>query len=235
MVRTPDHVGRMMFPNIVADFCGEQPVSREGMRRYLAEVHLGAEPDEAEVEGALAYVNGVLAMGPNTKAEAFDILFRVALEEFAPALGNMAWAVETCNHAAFITTDLPVCVWRRRPNRFDRMGTGLGSADEVWFPLGPHHLLVLRPRYPENRGFVDPDRVTQVNRHLAAACNKLIIGRLEDGPVLDQLMMADTRPLLRFNSGPLVQRLPDGREVDTGRMVMHMYTQYDDAVRLGRL
>jgi hypothetical protein len=228
LVRTPDHVGRMLFPITVADFCGERPVSRDGMRRYLAEVHLGTEPTESETEGALAYVNGVLSMGPVTKAEAFQTLFGVARDQLAPALRTMAWSVEICNRACFITSDLLLTVWRRRPDASGHTGTGLGSADEVWFPLGPHHLLALRPRFPEHRSFVEPDRVTQVNRHLASACNKLIIGRFQDGPLLTQLPLAATRPLLRFNSGPLLTRTPDGRLIDSGRTVTHMYNQYDE-------
>jgi hypothetical protein len=52
----------------------------------------------------------------------------------------------------------------------------------------------------------------QINRHPAAACNNLIIGRAEDGPPLDHLRLADSRAILRFSSGPLFERFRWSRD-----------------------
>src|SRR6266496_1388030 len=41
IVRTREHVGRWMFPLAAAEYTSERPISREGMRRFLAEEYLG--------------------------------------------------------------------------------------------------------------------------------------------------------------------------------------------------
>src|SRR5450631_2889061 len=77
--------------------------------------------------------------------------------------------------SAFLTTDRPVAVWRRDPSSLAYMGTGIASADEVRFALGPHDLLVLRPSFPEQRTVVDAARVLAVNRQLASHCYDMVI------------------------------------------------------------
>ena len=40
IVRTREHVGQWMFPLAAAEYTGERPISREGMRRFLTEEYL---------------------------------------------------------------------------------------------------------------------------------------------------------------------------------------------------
>ncbi len=162
------------------------------------------------------------------KGEILSMLFRTASEQLAPTLAKMAWAVEMSRDRAFFTTDRPVAMWKRDTQHLTMMGTGLENSDEVRFPLGLHHMLVLRPRFPEQSTHVDPVRVAAVNRHLAAGCYEMVIARPSDRPALAQLSLQHMRPALRFNTGPLLEPDATGRLVPTGQEVLHSYVPYGD-------
>jgi hypothetical protein len=228
IVRTREHVGQWMFPMAAAEYTGERPISREGMRRFLTEEYLGETPREQEIQGALDFANYMLSKGMPEKREILSILLRTAGDELAPRLAKMAWAVEMSKDHTFVTTDRPVAMWRRDPQNMTIMGTGLENSDEVRFPLGPHHLLVLRPRFPEHRTHVDPGRVAEVNRHLAAGCYEMVIARSSDRAELAQLSLRRVRPALRFNTGPLLEPDATGRLVPTGQEVLQAYVSYGD-------
>lgn len=226
--RTPEHLDQWLFPIKAAEFTNERPMSYDGMRRFLTEVHLGVRPVDSEVAAACDFANYVLTKGPPTKQQLLTMMIEIAERKITPHLAEMAWSVETSPRRAFITSDRPLVEWTARPPR--HQGVGLGNAQEVWFPLGPHDLLVLRPRYPEHCIVVDPGRALQVNRRLAASCYRLVIGRPADRTELEHLTMRSTRPAIRFNTGPLMQQAPDGHLVPTGEDILHMYTPHDDTV-----
>jgi Protein of unknown function (DUF4238) len=131
---------------------------------------------------------------------------------------------------AFVTTDRPVAMWKRDTRDLTMMGTGLENSDEVRFPLGPHHLLVLRPRFPEHRTHVGPGRVSEVNRHLAAGCYEMVVAPPSDRAELAQLSLRRVRPALRLNTGPLLEPDATGRLVPTGDEVLQAYVPYGDDV-----
>jgi len=230
IVRTREHVGQWTFPLAAAEYTGERPISREGMRRFLTEEYLGEAPSEQEIQGALDFANYVLSKGMPEKREILSILFRNASEQLAPRLAKMAWAVEISRDCAFVTTDRPVAMWKRDTQKLTMMGIGLETSDEVRFPLGPHHLLVLRPRFPEHRTHVGPSRVADVNRHLAAGCYEMVIARPSGREELAQLSMRRVRPALRFKTGPLLEPDATGRLVPTGQEILHTYVPYGDDV-----
>src|SRR5262249_36486728 len=147
-----------------------------------------------------------------------------------PRLANMAWAVETNRDLAFFTSDRPIAMWKRDTRDLTMMGIGLETSDEVRFPLGPHHLLVLRPRYPEHRTHVGAGRVAEVNRHLPAGCYEMVIAQPSGRLDLAQLSLRRRRPALRFNTGPMLEPDATGRLVPTGQEVLHTYIPYGDEV-----
>ena len=230
IVRTRERVGQWMFPLAAAEYTGERPITHEGMRRFLTEEYLGEAPREQEIQGALDFANYTLSKGMPEKGEILSILFRNASEQLAPRLEKMAWAVEMSKDRAFVATDRPVAMWKRDTQDLTMMGTGLENSDEVRFPLGPHHLLVLRPRFPEHRTYVDPRRVAEVNRHLAAGCYEMVIARPSALAELAQLSLRRVRPALRFNTGPLLEPDATGRLVPTGQEILQTYVPYGDDV-----
>lgn len=228
MVRTPEHVDRWLFPMRAREFVGEQPIPRGSMRRFLTEVYLGEPPSDGELQGALDFANYTLSQGLPTKAEIFQILFGVAERELAPRLATMAWAVEKPKSGSFLTTDRPVATWRRDATSLARMGVGLEGADELRFAVSPELALVLRPRYPEHRTVVGPERVAALNRHLAAQCYTMVVARAEDFDALERLELRRMRPVMRFNTAPLYETGPNGETIPTGNDVLHMYVSYGD-------
>jgi len=70
IVRTREQVGKWMFPLAAAEYTRERPISREGMRRFLAEEYLRQEPREPEVKGALDFANANANANANATAPA---------------------------------------------------------------------------------------------------------------------------------------------------------------------
>jgi hypothetical protein len=228
IVRTREYVNRWMFPLAAAEYTGERPISREGMRRFLTKEYLGEVPREPEVQGAFDFANYALSQGMPEKGEIISMLFRIASEQLAPRLAKMAWAVEISTDHAFVTADRPVSMWKRDTRDLTLQGIGLDTADELRFPLGPRHVLVLRPRFPEHRTYVDVRRVAAVNRRLAAGCYEMVIGCPSSGRDLAQLRLRPVRPALRFNTGPLLKPDAAGRLVPTGQEILHTFVPYGD-------
>jgi hypothetical protein len=228
MVRTPEHLDQWLFPMRASEFAGEQPIPRDTMRRFLTEDYLGEPPSDGELQGALDFANFTIAQGLPSKAEIFQIFFEVAEREITPRIAAMAWALERPQTGCFLTSDRPLATWRRDVRSLARMGAGVESADELRFAVSPQLALVLRPRYPEHRTVVGPERVAAVNRHLASQCYTMVIGRVEDLSALERLQLRKVRPAMRFNTGPLFETGPDGESVPTGNEVLHMYVSYGD-------
>lgn len=229
LVRTSEHVQRWYFARRAAEFTGEWPaISKEGMRRFLAEEYLGSEPRDGELQGALDFAYITLTQGLPEKAELLAMQFQIAETEIVPRLASRAWAIERCPSATFWTCDKPVATWCKNPNSYASMGAGLEGADEIRFPLGPHHLLVARPAYPEHRVVVSRDRVAAVNWSMAAQSHTQVIGSKLQRADLDALTLLPIRPGLRFNNGPLYEVNDAGESVPTGSDVLHLYMDYGD-------
>ena len=228
IVRTREYVHRWMFPLDAAAWTGERPISRDSMRRFLADEYLGEEPRDSEVQGAFDFANYALSRGMPDKGEILDMLLRSAGDQIAPKLADMAWAIEISNDRAFVTADRPVSLWKRDTRDLKFQGVGVGNADELRFPLGPRHLLVLRPKFPEHRSYINAARVTAVNRRFAAGCHEMVIGCPSSSEELTQFRLRPVRPALRFNTGPLLQRDASGRLVPSGQEILQTFIPYGD-------
>lgn len=223
-LRTPDHQELETLPYEALRFAGEWPVPRPAIEQFLTE-RAGYVPSPSEVQGAWDFVNFMTKDGQRLgRNEWLEIQF-AALPRITASLNELSWAVEIAHDGAFLTSDQPLTLWHPKPRPY--MGIGLLDAKEVRFPLGPRHLLVLRPRHRETRLFIDLDRVECANQHLAAASRKMIIGRIEDETLLASVPLRDLRPMMKFNSGPSVIVEQDGTERPGGE-ILHMFRPYDD-------
>jgi hypothetical protein len=223
-LRTPDRMEIPLFPGDAAAFAGRVPVPHEDMARFLL-ARTGTDPEAAEVQGACDFANYALSRGQLTRNEVLDAIF-APLPQVVAELSGRCWAVEVAHEGAFITCDQPLSLWLRRGPALG--GAGLVGAQQVRFPLGPQHLLVLHARHPETRLRVDGDRVARVNQHIASTSRHLILGRPADASVLATLRLRVHRPTLRFNSGPSVVVDDLGRETGPGGDIIHCYRPYDD-------
>lgn len=223
-VRTPDRLEIMHFPQAAAAFAGRVSVLLEDMARLLRERN-GSEPTTNEVKGACDYVNYSLRQGFMTRNQALDMVLGT-LPEVGKALVQRCWSVEVANEGTFVTSDQPLSLWVRRPPAFG--GVGLAHANQVRFPLGPRHLLVLHAKHPETCLRVDRDRVASVNQRVAATSRSMIIGRPQDEELLTSLPLRERRPTLRFNEGPVTIADHLGHESRSDDRVLHLYRPYDD-------
>jgi hypothetical protein len=99
---------------------------------------------------------------------------------------------------------------------------GISNAQEIRFPLDPTKQLVLsRQRRPPSVR-VAADRVTRCNIDMTAACHRFVVARPRLEQHLTKLGMRPHRPVLRFGSGPLYERQPDGSAAYKGE-VMHTW------------
>lgn len=229
LVRTPDRIDQSLFVPSVLEASGSPrgPVGKDVVREYIAQRRLGEVPSDREVEAAADWVNGVLAHpGPMPgRDDAIKMMFRIAKEQLAPVIRDKAWSIEIDPEGRFLTADLPVSKYWCPAKRKMYMGVGLEDADEIRFPIDPHHLLVMRPRYPENRSIVSGGRVEAVNMQVANRCYRQVIATPEGTASLEKLVLQSRPMALRFDEGPLLRDGADG-VVRTDRTVLHLYVEH---------
>lgn len=93
---------------------------------------------------------------------------------------------------------------------------------EIRFPLEPSRQLVLSRGSRSLSARITPGRVAGCNQHLAYACHRFVLGHPVGRARLEKLELPTKRPTLRFNTGPLLRRLADGRTIEDGE-VLHTW------------
>lgn len=103
--------------------------------------------------------------------------------------------------------------------RDDYEGVGVANAEELRFPLDPGKQLVLtrKPRTPSCRA--GPSRTAACNADTAAGCHRFIVGHVAEMGRINALALVPHRPVLRFDTGPLYERSPDGKQVYKGEVI----------------
>lgn len=221
LIRTREHMTQVEFLSDFGKFSGRRPVERDDIRAYLKQRHLRSAPSDREVEAAwtLAYVAFNYG-GPLTKDETMRMLFDIAIRELAPRLDRYSWVVEHCRKPILFTSDRPVMFWRRPSPSDSYEGIGLETADEIRMPLTPSDLLVVRHSgvdMPVQQ--VQPRRFERVNADLVPQCHEFVVATPGRVGALALLTLAKHRPVMRFDIGPGLRELPDGRQEPMGDVV----------------
>jgi hypothetical protein len=148
------------------------------------------------------------------------ILLGAAVREIAPRLGRFHWTVEHCHRPMLFTSDRPMMCWRPRSVRDEYEGVGVETAEEIRMPLTPQDLLVIR-RIGVDGAIerVQPRRFERVNAAVASQCHEFVVATPDRARSLELLPLAAHLPVLRFDVGPGVRVLPDGREEPMGDIV----------------
>jgi uncharacterized protein DUF4238 len=220
--RTPEQRERILFPERVADYARDRELTKELMAEFLEHVHLGFRPSANETSAAFDYVS--VALGEpraQTSGFAIEMMLR-SVDQVAPVLATMNWTLEFDRKEQLITSDLPIVIWRAPSPRDKYEGVGVANADELRFPLDPGKQLVLskRSRTPTVR--ITAERARACNTDTAAACHRFIVGSPNRPTLIEAPHMAERRPVVRFNTGPLYERQPDGTTEYQGE-VLHMW------------
>lgn len=222
LTRTPLVRERVMFPIRVREYAAGREVTIQLVVRYLQEVHLGFMPSEPEASAAFDFVS-IALRDPEVLTNEFAMQSMLhSVEALVPLLLDRSWTVETDRKERFLTSDVPVVIWRPPTPRDDFEGIGPINADEIRFPLAPASQLVLSLKPRSSAVRVTPARVRQCNADLAGACHMFIVGRPDRRAELSALELRDRRRVLRFNSGPLLKRAENGQLEEDGE-VLHMW------------
>jgi hypothetical protein len=136
-----------------------------------------------------------------------------SVDLFVPRLLRMNWTVEVDRKERFITSDVPVVIWRTPSARDDIEGFGLDNAEEVRFPLDPSKQLVLSRRARTPNARAASQRVAACNRDTADRCHRFVVGRRDQRTILEGLRLASRRPVIRFMMGPLEVIGPNDKKV----------------------
>jgi hypothetical protein len=99
-----------------------------------------------------------------------------------------------------ITSDHPIVYHRNHTQENRSRSLGLGTADEVWYPLDRSHLLVM------GQPGVLPERIRTIPESLAGRVNQAIAGwsyecvfQHPDGAAIDELIPDTPRGLVNVN------------------------------------
>lgn len=223
--RTPEAMDRVLFPQYVMEYAKDRPIDEGLIAEYLTTVHLGFEPESTEVEAALDVVRIALREPALlTKQFAIDVMFR-SIDQVGAALLQKSWSLEVARKPRLMTSDMPVVLWRRESERDEYEGVGVQNAEEIRLPLDTGKQLILSDK-PEGMGAtrVEPARVRDCNQAMADACHKFVVSHPGQRRELGELDLAQHRPVLRFNTGPLLESDANGSMVDKGRQVLHVWT-----------
>lgn len=222
ITRTPEQRERVMFPRRVADYADEREITRELVAEFLENVHLGFRPSDNESRTAFDYVY-VALREPNVLTPEFAIhMMLQSVEHLMPLLAAMNWTLEIDRKGQLITSDLPTVIWREPSPRDQYEGFGVADAEEIRFPLDPGKQLVLSKRKRTPTARINSQRARSCNADTAAGCYRFIVGPPDRRSLLEAVPLAERRPVLRFNTGPLYQERPDGAKEYKGE-VLHMW------------
>lgn len=221
MTRTTQHREQVMFPERVAEWAGERELTQALVTEYLALEHLGFAPSDREAAGAFLYVSQALKDGAASPEFAIRMMLW-SVEALAPRLRAMNWTLETDRKEQLITSDVPIVIWRTPTPLDEYEGIGIDNAEELRFPLDPGKQLVLsrRKRTPSAR--MPSARARSCNADMASGCHRFVIGRPNRRSQVERARLDKRRPVIRFNTGPLIVTGPDGRKVREGE-VLHVW------------
>lgn len=222
MTRTPEQRERTLFPERLAAYLDGRELTRNLVASYLVDHHLGSTPADNEVDAAFDFASVALQDRSIFTPEFSMRMMLRSVTELAPRLDQFEWCVENDRKERFITSDTPLVLWRTPTVRDKFEGFGIETAEEMRFPLDPAKQLVLTrtPRTPSAR--VNPMRSAACNQDTALACHNFVVAHPNQRARVEQLQLPTRRPILRFNTGPLLRKLPDGRTVEDGE-VLHMW------------
>lgn len=220
--RTPEQRGRVLFPERLARYLAGRELTRDLVAEYLAVEHLRFTPGESEVQAAFDFASVALRDPDVLTAEfAMDMMLR-SIEHLVPVLDELEWTIEHERKGRLITSDTPLVIWRPPSARDAFEGVGIGNAHEIRFPLDPAKQFVVSKRRRPPTVRITSDRVVSCNLDMIAGCHQFILGPPRLQRQLFEPDMKPHMPELRFNTGPLYERQPDGTNAYKGE-VLHTW------------
>jgi hypothetical protein len=219
LTRTPEQRGRVLFARDLAVYAGEREINAVVVAEYLERIHLGFRPSDSEVSAALDFARVALQDPAVLTNETAIQLMVQSAERLVPVLLDRCWTLEIARKPRLLTSDHPLVIWRKPSPRDQYEGVGIANAEELRFPLDPGKQLVLTPTARPAVRLIEPNRVKACNVDIASGCHRFIVGCPSWPRQLQEVPLAERRPVVRFNTGPLYEKQPDGTTLYRGEVI----------------
>jgi hypothetical protein len=178
-------------------------LTRDQLRQLIIDVE-GTEPTEAELDETVDAIQDFdsyqIEVHPNLVVRSM----LQAASEFVQPIADRSWFLQVSEEPLFLTTDAPVVMFS--PSDGSGPGAGVLTAAEIWFPVDPHHSLLLvadDKGWPESRVPVPNSLALQVSHDLAQSSYEWVFA-CPDSDVLNILdLPAGARPLAYIGGEPL--------------------------------
>jgi len=205
---------------------GSLELTTQDMRTHLTP-RFGFTPSEAELDAAkdLAYIWGKASQTPDDMKRFMLRLMFDSIREITPLLEARQWSLEASKEKKFITSDRPVVLWNPPTREDSYLGIGIAKTEEIWFPVDPSRILILRTGGSELIRRIGPERVRATNEHIARHCTERIVTHPEGLKALADYALAERRPTIRFNRGPAIDSI-SGAEL--GHEILHLWAPIRD-------
>jgi len=227
--RTSQSRERDDFYELASKVIKERPYPSQSVKEFLIEYNY-INPSHNEVKALKSFLDGMLDVPiPKMSLSLQLAQLNSSVSKIAPILRTLKWAVEVCQKPRLITSDSPVTLYGNPSARDPKIGIGIGTAEEIWFPLDPCHLLVMTKK--QSNGIlisVPSARFAQVNGEIASQCKNAIITHPEQKNRLKRSKMQSTKPLLRHALLTPEEARSRGINVEDDAEVLHIRTQTRD-------
>lgn len=221
----------------------------EAMADHLMKMQLSLIHDEAAARAYLSDDDGSDADAESVKS-LLDTVDELDDLEFVPHQNEMIrnmldfalqatpfflgrfWAVVKFPEAGLVLTDRPVVLYQKPENRSERLGVGVGNADEIWMPLDRRTALILHGdeivgerviKVPPKHSVDDFNQVVVAQAGSEVYCHPEDVWRLHR---LD-LPQPDRQPLVQVSGADWVKGDTDGVNAPPKR-AGHMRYRRDD-------
>lgn len=188
--------------NQITDFLAKAHLVALGpnqIRKAIEEIE-GLTPSEEEIQQQLAF----FADHERYKVlQHTNELVRTMLETAEGAAAMIAartWQLLTFDEPSLVTTDSPVVQWQHPDKCGGFYGVGIGTADELRFPVDRHHGLVIAWEAPagEVTRVGTPGMAAAFNRSVLAGAYQTVFHHPE-GPEIDDTLLPQPHPPMQFS------------------------------------
>lgn len=188
--------------NQMADFFAKAmlvSLGPEQVRKALEEIYR-RPPTEDEVEAQLAFMANHDRYTVNQHTNELVRGMLETVEAAAAIIAGRTWQLLRFDEPVLVTSDSPVVQWQAPANRSDFYGVGIGTADELRFPVDQRHALVMAWEAPagEVTRLGTPKMAAELNRSVLAGAYQAVFHH-PDGPDIPDALLPQPHPPMQVS------------------------------------
>lgn len=137
--------------------------SPERLAGFAEEIY-GRSASDSELEGLKLVAENIEQVRFRPPASVMiAAMFRTALE-MAPIFALRPWTLLHSEKKPFVTCDRPIVLWRPRRRQDDHLGVGVATAEVIYVPLDPKHMLLME--HGTDSGWAEAEATPAMVRHI---------------------------------------------------------------------